>query len=52
MEWTLTTTGGKSPSAREGHAMAAVGTDVFLFGGFTGTGQSGGSVRREGWLYV
>ena len=55
MKWDLVSTdGGESPSRRAGHAMAIVGTDVFLFGGnaLNHRGESGDSVRRKGCLYV
>ena len=43
MEWTMLDAGagvtGTSPSARYYHAMAAVGTDIYLFGGVTGSGK-------------
>ena len=54
-EWTLlsTTTGGvEGPSARFGHAMTAVGSDIYLHGGSTDFGEPRDRVRRGGWLYV
>ena len=30
---------GSPPSAREGHTMAAVGSDIFVFGGYTDQGE-------------
>ena len=61
-EWTLlsTTTGGEGPSGRGGHAMTAVtvvtsissGSDIYLHGGATDTGEPRDRVRRGGWLYV
>ena len=59
-EWTLlstTTGGGEGPSARFGHAMTAVGSDIYLHGGDTdtyadGDGESRDRVRRGDWLYV
>ena len=56
-EWTLlstTTGGGEGPSARFGHAMTAVGSDIYLHGGDTRgiIGESRDRVRRGGWLYV
>ena len=39
MEWTDLRAAGvvqdNTPSAREGHAMTAIGKDIYLFGGFT-----------------
>ena len=43
MEWTMLDAAagvtGTSPSARSSHAMAAVGTDIYLFGGLTDSGK-------------
>ena len=38
-QWTAMTTSGPSPSARSGHAMAAVGDQLYLHGGFTFSGK-------------
>ena len=53
-EWTLlsTTTEGEGPSAREDHVMTAVGSDIYLHGGYTDNGEPRDRVRRGGWLYV
>jgi hypothetical protein len=55
-EWTMLDAAagvtGTSPSARHAHAMAAVGTDIYLYGGFTESGKdciwSMGKGRRRG----
>ena len=43
MEWKMMDAAagvtGTPPSARDSHAMAAVGTDIYLFGGFTESGK-------------
>ena len=43
MEWTMLDAAagvtGMSPSARNGHAMAAVGTDIYLSGGTPDSGK-------------
>ena len=58
-EWALlstTTGGGERPSARDDHAMTAVGSDIYLHGGdtdkYSDNGESRDRVRRGGWLYV
>ena len=37
---------GSPPSARDGHTMAAVGSDIFVFGGYTDQGEE---ARRACW---
>ena len=53
-EWTplSTTTEGEGPSARSGHVMTAVGSDIYLHGGETDIGEPRDRVRCGGWLYV
>ena len=49
MEWTdLSAAGvvkGTMPSERFGHAMTAVGKDIYLFGGYTGRGEEEGHLK-------
>ena len=51
-KWTRITVVGQRPSGQQNHAMTALGTNVYLFGGNTHIGESRGSVRCGGWLYV
>ena len=51
MEWTLLTEG-EGPSARYGHVMTAVGSDIYLHGGWADNGEPRDRVRRGGWVYV
>ena len=52
MEWTNLDAAagvkGTGPSARAGHAMSAVGTDLYLFGGYRISGKGGRRWRGEG----
>ena len=51
-EWTLlsTTTEGEGPSARSGHVMTAVGSDIYLHGGI---GSADNAPRDSAlWLWV
>ena len=40
-EWTEITTSGEGPSARAGHGMVSVGSDIYLFGGTISQGERG-----------
>ena len=52
MEWTdLSTEGmvnGTMPSARSGHTITAVGSDIYLFGGWTDRGEEEGRPASGG----
>ena len=45
MEWTMLDADagatGTSPSGRQSHAMTAVGSDIYVFGGYIGSGYTG-----------